>query len=428
MSLQSNLQLNALLYEGQGYDVHFETHFPFDMEDIPKNIASNKSFKRLPQSEKVKYARWMYLLERGPLCQETLTKNTTWVNRNVQEIKLQVYNRYVGIDVVIYKPWGSARTDNAEEYKNLTLPIAHIYGFLVNPFLSGQGYGQRAFEKLEAFLKNQHNVKQIFLEPLERGSTTDPFIFWYKCGFRFPEGEKLLLLPAIERGVRNRSDEPTMRYQVSKAEIDAMNKERSKIHGDITPQPSVKKGEATYTARHMWKVTEAKYVNKNDAFDLDLTFQPKQKGSLNYYFNEHEPTYMVERTAKSASWPDSELLRIIHYFHPDLTSSVDQIKDSEQPRDVTRFRQRSRSRSRYRVRPNRRIGQVVQPSRIQPEKMVEEVKEPERPQRKKKPQPRIRQHGLIIDLTKDDPEVIDLTNEPEVIDLTGPEVIDLTND
>lgn len=410
MSLQNQLELNALIYEGEGYDVHFERHFPYDFSEVEKQYQELvPAFKRLPKAEQLKYARWMYLLENGPVFQETSTNQETWVHKDVQEIKLELHTRFAAVDVVIYKPWGRVTPqaiEKIEEYKNLRLPIAHIYTFLINPFLTGQGYGKRAFQKLEEFLKKHHGVNEIFLQPLVRGKMTDeeglgPTLFWQKLGFEFPKGQKLLELPKVERGISGVSNEPTMTI---------------KAPGNRT------------LARHMWKTTEAKYTPEDDVFDKEYVFQPKVKASL-YFFREEDPTFMIERTAFPNTWPLSELVHLIQYQHPTVVRGVDTVRDSRN-REPLRSRARSRTRTQTQHRPFPRYAErqpgreLSRPQRIRPKREERDDSERlERPARKAKKPTR----KPVIDLTGPEPPLIDLTGpKAPVIDLTGPEVIDLT--
>jgi GNAT superfamily N-acetyltransferase len=308
MSLQNSLQLNAALYEGEGYDAHFENHFPFDASETDKYLT-NKGFRRLPKKEQLRYARWMYMLENGPLFKISSTNPSDWVTPDVEEIKIESHTRYCIADVVVYKPKGDT---TSEEYKNIDLPIAHIYAFLINPFLTGKGFGQRAFRKLEDYLKTQHNVNYIFLDPLERDKKTDPEPFWKALGFKFPTGQELQELPDV-----NRKNEPSFRTQTR--------------------------------ANHMWKSTESSYKPLKDAFDTDFDFKSNPSGK--YFFAEREPTLMIARPVSTSGWPMSELSKLIKHFHPSALSGIDDLEPLVSgPRGRTR-RQTQRASSRPVGRP-----------------------------------------------------------------------------
>ena len=312
MSLQNSLQLNAAVFEGEGYDAHFDEHFPFDATEMERYLT-HKGFRRLQKKEQLKYARWMYMLENGPLFKESSTNSSNWVTKDVEEIKIECHTRYAMVDVVVYKPKGSVEeATKSEEYRNIDLPIAHIYAFLVNPFLTGKGFGQRAFRKIEEYLKTQHKVNEIFLDPLERDKKTDPEPFWKSLGFKFPVREELQQLPDV---TRNR--EPSFRTKT--------------------------------TANHMWKKTESSYKPLKDAFESDFNFKPKSSGK--YYFAERESTFMIERPVSTSGWPMSELSRLIKHFHPSAMSGMDDLEPTESRARGRKRRQTQRAATRPVGRP-----------------------------------------------------------------------------
>lgn len=412
---------------GQGYDIYFENNekFPYDKDsyfsssrrpDAQVLDAKNPLFGNVNDGpgddSKLNFAQWWYMLRHGSKNRIEPQLPKDWAEKDVKETVLQFHNRYAFIDAVVYTPL------------NQDASFAHIFSYLVNPYVRGKGVGARIFKHFENYLYREYHVRRIFLEPLDRGEIWDPYGFWYKLGFRYPGGEDLKLLspadrhgePAFKRLMK--PDWLQDKVNRRKEGVDIIN-ERGKGPKIPTKQPSYRIGsDRVYTARHMWK--DAVYKPTKEAHDnLESEILFTKKPDHHFSYDKNHPTKL--KIATYDRTPHIDVLKaqlkaaLIDIFYHGKDPDLDHQEDSALYTRDQESRKRTASlvhgahkglnrRAAHRPKPQRvetKSEFVQRHSGLAPEPLVQ-------PAQKEAPRPRKR--------------------KPEVIDLTGPEVIDLTND
>lgn len=170
---------DLIMFPFSANDIDYDLQLELDdfIDAIEREYGTHDSFFRrriqeftnyIPQTELVKYIRWMWMCRQTNEFVEKESRPDLLADPNVNEIAVVLNSRYVSINCLVY-------ADGR----------CYVNSVCTNPYLAGGGYATVAYKRLENYLIEKHGITRLFLIPLTEkdGADSNATGYWKKIGY-----------------------------------------------------------------------------------------------------------------------------------------------------------------------------------------------------------------------------------------------------